>query len=175
MIFYGHPGVNSTQSIWIAPTWRIICAKYLRKKLKIVRKTFRGFSSAFKESMHLTWVPNQFSSIIGSRSRCQKKKLLFQSPGLHLPSARERANSINRNISRWLSGVWGLNANVVALDYFCGSNLVDIAVNANLQKRSNSSQYLIIDINEWIQFKQFFGVFICFNYMVVEAICDVDW
>lgn len=74
--------------------------------------------------------------------------LIFQSPGLHLPSARERANSINRNISKWLSGVWSLNANVVALDYFCGTNLIDIAVNANLQKRTNNSQYLVLDIND---------------------------
>ena len=68
-------------------------------------------------------------------------------PGLTLPTARERANSINKNISNWLGGVWGLDANVVAVDFFCSSNLIDIAVYVNGHKDFGINEFVNFDIH----------------------------
>lgn len=63
-----------------------------------------------------------------------------------LPSARERANTINKDISHWLNGPWGLIANVIALDFFCSSNLIDIAINANNHRALQSNRLMNYDV-----------------------------
>ncbi|XP_055704558.1 uncharacterized protein LOC129802616 [Phlebotomus papatasi] len=60
-------------------------------------------------------------------------------------SSRERAASINRNLTIWLSGPWSLNANAVAVDYILSSCLLDIAINTNRHKAYKSSHLLHID------------------------------
>lgn len=152
--------VPDSDLVW--PSWRKFNTIHLKStELKNYMQTI--FSKEFENSpQNASWVLFGIQGVDASYVSNKRKKLhasdkrnwpsekwiVFQSPGLHLPSARERANSINRNVSNWLSGIWGLSANVVALDYFCGSNLIDIAVSANLQKRSNNSDYIIIQINE---------------------------
>lgn len=76
--------------------------------------------------------------------------LLFflQTPGLHLPTSRERADSINKVFMDGISGAWAKNANVVAFDFFMSCNLIDLAIGANIQKHFNNTNYLIIDITE---------------------------
>uniref|UniRef100_A0A1A9WD25 Phosphatidylinositol-specific phospholipase C X domain-containing protein n=1 Tax=Glossina brevipalpis TaxID=37001 RepID=A0A1A9WD25_9MUSC len=51
-----------------------------------------------------------------------------------LLTSRERASRINPKVSNWLKGPWGSNANVVAIDYFSSTNLIDMAIYSNLQK-----------------------------------------
>lgn len=51
-----------------------------------------------------------------------------------LRTAKERAARVNPNINLWLSGPWGLNANVVAMDYFSNTNLIDMAIRVNAHK-----------------------------------------
>lgn len=48
--------------------------------------------------------------------------------------ARDRAIKINPKISSLMSGPWSGNANIVALDYFSNTKLVDIAIYSNIQK-----------------------------------------
>ncbi|EDW69471.2 uncharacterized protein [Drosophila virilis] len=51
-----------------------------------------------------------------------------------LQTAKERAALINPKVNQWLNGPWGLNANVVAMDYFSNTNLVDVAIQVNTHK-----------------------------------------
>ena len=51
-----------------------------------------------------------------------------------LQGAKERASHINTKVSNWLRGPWGSTANVVALDYFSSTNIIDVAIYANIQK-----------------------------------------
>lgn len=71
-----------------------------------------------------------------------------QTPGLHLPSSRDRANAINKVFTDAISSAWATNANVVAYDFFMSCNLIDLAIGTNLQKHFNNTPYLIIDIDE---------------------------
>lgn len=58
----------------------------------------------------------------------------FQNSYNKLQTAKERASHINSKVSNWLRGPWGTTANVVALDYFSSTNIIDVAINANIQK-----------------------------------------
>ncbi|XP_013107454.2 uncharacterized protein LOC106087092 [Stomoxys calcitrans] len=51
-----------------------------------------------------------------------------------LQTAKERALHINSKVSNWLRGPWGKTANVVTLDYFSSTNIIDVAINANIHK-----------------------------------------
>ncbi|XP_023169879.1 uncharacterized protein LOC111598719 [Drosophila hydei] len=51
-----------------------------------------------------------------------------------LQTAKERAAVINPKVNQWLNGPWGPNANVVAMDYFSNTNLIDVAIHANAHK-----------------------------------------
>lgn len=53
-------------------------------------------------------------------------------------------------MSMWLSGAWGLNANVVALDFFEGSNLIDLAVSFNALKRPTNDEYFSADLPDGV-------------------------
>lgn len=70
-------------------------------------------------------------------------------PGSHLPSSRDRANSINKVFTDTITGAWAKNANVIAFDFFMSCNLIDLTIGANIQKHFNNTNYLIIDINAW--------------------------
>ncbi|KAH8302873.1 hypothetical protein KR044_011452, partial [Drosophila immigrans] len=48
--------------------------------------------------------------------------------------AKDRAELVNPKVNLWLSGPWGFNANVVAMDFFSNTNLVDLAINVNAHK-----------------------------------------
>lgn len=60
-------------------------------------------------------------------------KYVFQNTN-KLQGAKERASHINTKVSNWLRGPWGSTANVVALDYFSSTNIIDVAIYANIQK-----------------------------------------
>lgn len=51
-----------------------------------------------------------------------------------LQTAKERAALLNPKVNQWLKGPWGRNANVVAMDYFSNTNLVDLAIQVNAYK-----------------------------------------
>ncbi|KAH8234868.1 hypothetical protein KR032_004628, partial [Drosophila birchii] len=51
-----------------------------------------------------------------------------------LQTAKERAAAMNPKVNQWLKGPWGNNANVVAMDYFSNTNLVDLAIQINAHK-----------------------------------------
>ncbi|XP_017028066.1 uncharacterized protein [Drosophila kikkawai] len=51
-----------------------------------------------------------------------------------LQTAKERAAVLNPKVNQWLKGPWGNNANVVAMDYFSNTNLVDLAIQLNAHK-----------------------------------------
>lgn len=49
-------------------------------------------------------------------------------------TTEQRASVINVKLSSWLGGPWSLTANVVAVDFFTYTNIIDIAIYANLHK-----------------------------------------
>ncbi|XP_037935231.1 uncharacterized protein LOC119669421 [Teleopsis dalmanni] len=51
-----------------------------------------------------------------------------------LQTPKERAKTLNTDITNWLSGPWGLNANIVTMDYVSYTNLIHIAIYANIQR-----------------------------------------
>ena len=63
-----------------------------------------------------------------------------------MPTTRERSELINPDISIWLGGPWSLSANIVALDYFLNTNLIDIAVHTNYHKSSAISDLVSFDM-----------------------------
>lgn len=80
---------------------------------------------------------------------------IVQSPGIHLPSSRDRANNINKVFIDSISNTWASNANVIAFDFFMSCNLIDLAIGTNQQKHFNNTNYLIIDIDEWCWIRHF--------------------
>ncbi|XP_067647321.1 PI-PLC X domain-containing protein 1 [Eurosta solidaginis] len=54
-----------------------------------------------------------------------------------LETAKERATVLNPKVTSWLKGPWSLTANVVALDYFGNTNLIDVSIYANMHKAFN--------------------------------------
>ncbi|KAH8395280.1 hypothetical protein KR222_008193, partial [Zaprionus bogoriensis] len=63
-----------------------------------------------------------------------------------LQTAKERAALVNPKVSLWLNGPWGLNANVVAMDYFSSTNLVDLAIRVNARKAFQAANGHFINI-----------------------------
>lgn len=49
---------------------------------------------------------------------------------------RRMADQTNRHLSKWYSETWGPLANVVALDFYRGTNLIDIAIYWNKKKEN---------------------------------------
>lgn len=47
---------------------------------------------------------------------------------------RKVADEWNRNVSKWYSDVWGMSANIVALDFYRGTNLMESAIYWNSKK-----------------------------------------
>lgn len=47
---------------------------------------------------------------------------------------RQIADQSNRHISKWYLNDWGLSANVVAVDFYRGTNLVETAIYYNQNK-----------------------------------------
>lgn len=62
-------------------------------------------------------------------------------------SLRIMADSVNRQLAKWYIGCknWTDNANIVATDYFLGNNIINIAIDTNL----NKTEYVGPDL-EWI-------------------------
>lgn len=73
----------------------------------------------------------------------------FKNNGQKLTTTRERANQLNKNLSIWLGGPWSLSANVVAVDYFMSTNLIDIAIYTNRHKsyERNGNQLIHFDMH----------------------------
>ncbi|ALC43260.1 CG5895 [Drosophila busckii] len=67
-----------------------------------------------------------------------------------LQTAKERAALINPKINQWLKGPWGLNANIVALDYFSNTNIIDVVITANTHKAflASKQKYINLEILE---------------------------
>lgn len=49
-------------------------------------------------------------------------------------TAKERAEVLNPKVNRWLKGPWGKNANVVSMDFFSNTNIVDLAIQVTTHK-----------------------------------------
>ncbi|XP_065341459.1 PI-PLC X domain-containing protein 1-like [Cloeon dipterum] len=52
---------------------------------------------------------------------------------------RKMADSVNRNVTSWYQGSWGRTANVVAVDFYRGSDIVRTAIEWNKQKISSGN------------------------------------
>nr|CAD7446438.1 unnamed protein product [Timema bartmani] len=51
-----------------------------------------------------------------------------------LGGLRKMAHSVNRNVTEWYSGDLGVNANIVAVDFFRGTAIVDAAIDWNSRR-----------------------------------------
>ncbi|GAB0098208.1 uncharacterized protein DMENIID0001_139190 [Sergentomyia squamirostris] len=60
-------------------------------------------------------------------------------------SSRERAASINRNLTTWFNSWASFRANAVAIDFIISSNLIDIALVANRHKAHEQSRFINMD------------------------------
>lgn len=47
---------------------------------------------------------------------------------------RKMADSVNQNVSNWYAGNWGPTTNIVAVDFFRGTNIVEVALYFNNKK-----------------------------------------
>ncbi|TMW43162.1 hypothetical protein DOY81_011759, partial [Sarcophaga bullata] len=66
-----------------------------------------------------------------------------------LQSAKERASHINTKVSNWLRGPWGSTANVVTLDYFSSTNIID---NTNkLQSAKERASHINTKVSNWLR------------------------
>uniref|UniRef100_A0A6P4E5L5 Uncharacterized protein LOC108038273 n=1 Tax=Drosophila rhopaloa TaxID=1041015 RepID=A0A6P4E5L5_DRORH len=65
-----------------------------------------------------------------------------------LETAKKRAAVLNPKVNQWLKGPWGNNANVVAMDYFSNTNIVDLAIQVNAHKAfvMANKDYINLDI-----------------------------
>lgn len=67
-------------------------------------------------------------------------RFLKQSSDEKMKEPGERAAEINSKVIPMLGGPWSWGANVVALDYFMSTNLIDIAIHTNQNKIINLRQ-----------------------------------
>lgn len=51
-----------------------------------------------------------------------------------LGGLRKMADQTNRHVSKWYLDDWGPMANVVAVDFYRGTNLIDVSLYWNLKK-----------------------------------------
>ncbi|KAF4533074.1 hypothetical protein B566_EDAN002637, partial [Ephemera danica] len=51
---------------------------------------------------------------------------------------RLMADDVNRHVTRWFRELWWRDANVVATDYLLGNKIVDVAIEANLRRRTSN-------------------------------------
>ncbi|XP_065341458.1 PI-PLC X domain-containing protein 1-like [Cloeon dipterum] len=82
-----------------------------------------------------------------------------------LGGLRKMADSVNRNVTSWYQGSWGRTANVVAVDFYRGSDIVRTAIEWNKQKISSGhikcankwerSQHRLRRLFQFFQFKFF--------------------
>ncbi|XP_063230345.1 PI-PLC X domain-containing protein 1-like isoform X2 [Bacillus rossius redtenbacheri] len=56
-----------------------------------------------------------------------------------LGGLRKMADSVNRNVTVWYKGSWGKTVNIVAVDFFRGTGIVDAAIQWNERRGSNAS------------------------------------
>lgn len=57
-----------------------------------------------------------------------------------LGGLRKMADSVNRNVTGWYQGSWGQTANVVAVDFYRGADIVATAIQWNKMKISSAGQ-----------------------------------
>lgn len=57
--------------------------------------------------------------------------VVFSRPGTGL---RQMAHDVNRNVTRWFRDLWWKDANIVATDFFRGTNLIDVAIESNVRR-----------------------------------------
>lgn len=55
--------------------------------------------------------------------------LTYQTIGL-----REMAANVNVNVTNWFRGVWGKTCNIVAVDFFRGTDIVEAAIEWNVRR-----------------------------------------
>lgn len=55
--------------------------------------------------------------------------LTYQTSGL-----REMASNVNVHVTNWFRGVWGKNCNIVAVDFFRGTDIIDAAIEWNVRR-----------------------------------------
>ncbi|XP_063701308.1 uncharacterized protein LOC134831500 [Culicoides brevitarsis] len=115
------------KEIW--PSWRRHSSEYLKiSELSEFMKNL--FSKKSKDSPNgIGWV---FSAVQGYQTSYQSNEKMKE-PG-------ERAAEINAKVIPMLGGPWSWGANVVSLDYFMSTNLVDIAIHTNQNKIINLRQ-----------------------------------
>ncbi|XP_055372978.1 uncharacterized protein LOC129606608 [Condylostylus longicornis] len=115
-------GERECDLIW--PSWKkfSIRNQNLTKALDFMRVLFTQ-----KDELELTknkgWI---FEAITTIEETLNSQKTI--------KSARNRASELNSNILNFIGGPWSLTANVVTLDFFSSTNLIDIAIYANSHK-----------------------------------------
>ncbi|XP_055686729.1 uncharacterized protein LOC129792051 [Lutzomyia longipalpis] len=135
IVTYGIPGLaEKSQYLWRCWEGHTSASLMDSEMTEYVRNLFGRRNTPGMEVPDIGWVFYGIQSIesyVGSSRKIQ--------------SARERAAAINRNLTTWLSGPWGLNANAVAIDFILSSNLLDIALHTNRHKAHKASDLLNMD------------------------------
>ncbi|KAJ6642033.1 hypothetical protein Bhyg_06979 [Pseudolycoriella hygida] len=135
LITYNEPEMEKeTDIIW--PCWKRFSTKDL-KQTEIREYMRKVFSRKYEGSPD-----EQIGWSFFGRQSVESSYM----DGYSLLTSRERANYINHNISIWLGGTWSLSANVVALDYFYNTNLVDMAIHTNHHKSSQTTDLVSFDM-----------------------------
>uniref|UniRef100_A0A1B0A2E1 Phosphatidylinositol-specific phospholipase C X domain-containing protein n=1 Tax=Glossina pallidipes TaxID=7398 RepID=A0A1B0A2E1_GLOPL len=98
---------------------------------EVVIIDFSSFPVSFykhpeRHSELLNMLKNELGSLAYQRNTSMNSEKLLTS--------KERASRINPKVANWLKGPWGSTANVVAMDYFSSTNLIDMAIYSNLQE-----------------------------------------
>ncbi|XP_028895405.2 uncharacterized protein LOC105211107 [Zeugodacus cucurbitae] len=117
---------------------------YPESESKILCANWKRFSTAFMntsealDNMRLLFSKKHNSPVQNEGWIFQAIRSMEQSLNNNkLETAKERAALLNPKVTSWLKGPWSLTANVVALDYFSNTNIIDVAIYANMHKAFN--------------------------------------
>ncbi|XP_053955767.1 uncharacterized protein LOC128861561 [Anastrepha ludens] len=117
---------------------------YPESESKMLCPNWKRFSTAFMNTsqvldyMRLLFSKKDTSPVQNEGWVFQATRSMEQSLNNNkLEKAKERAAILNPKVSSWLKGPWSLTANVVALDYFSNTNIIDVAIYANMHKAFN--------------------------------------
>lgn len=58
---------------------------------------------------------------------------------------RKLANDVNRKLTMWFRDEWSREVNIVATDYFLGNDVINVAIEANINRQTRKLQNSLTD------------------------------
>ncbi|XKL66067.1 hypothetical protein PGB90_009487 [Kerria lacca] len=146
--------LKSELSEWAAiPNWNATCNELWNSNKTLIISY--NYEEIVKQNSNLLWTPvshkwanvqsndelkEYFTKIVESRPSYSWAAMAELTPTLwsivtyKTNSLREMAHNVNPHVTTWFRGIWGRTCNIVAVDFFRGTDIVETAIEWNIRK-----------------------------------------